>query len=241
MAIKGKGRTKTRQPVRAPRRGPVPVPVPFLRRRGVQALAAFLAGLLVFWGGVWLTNGLRAQDRTARAEEQDLLRRRAGASWKSLIETEVGTIGTVQEGSPPVVLPEVRTTLTELGERTPTDAVGALQDAAAGAKEVSGAIESYDLSSSLTGKGFDKGQVLRFLSARDELLMSLTLIREGALLGVAAARLDVADRAGVLDRAQSLLAQSDAAMARFQTHHVEALSGAGINPQQPALPGLPGS
>ena len=239
MAIKGKGRTKARQPVRAPRRGPVPVPVPFLQRRGVQALAAFLAGLLVFWGGVWLTNGLRAQDRTTRAEEQNLLRRRAGASWKSLIETEVGTIGTVQEGSPPVVLPEVRTTLTALGERTPADAVGALQDAAASAKEVSGAIESYDLSSSL--KGFDKGQVLRFLSSRDEMLSSLMLIREAALLGATAARLDVADRAGVLGRAQSLLAESDAAMTRFQTHHVEALSGAGINPQQPALPGLPGA
>jgi hypothetical protein len=241
MAIKGKGRTKTKQPVRAPRRGPVPVPVPFVRRRGVQALAAFLAGLLVFWGGVWLTNGLRAQDRTTLTEEQDLLRRRAGASWKSLIETEVGTIGTVQEGSPPVVLPEVRTTLTELAERTPADAVAAMQDAAAGAREVSGAIESYDLASALTGKGFDKGQVLRFLSARDELLSSLTLTREAALLGVAAARLDVADRAGMLGRAQALLAEADAAMARFQTHHIEALSAAGINPQQPGLPGLPGA
>ena len=60
MAIKGKGRTKTRQPVRAPRRGPVPVPVPFARRRSVQVVSAFVTGLLVFWGGVWLTNGLRA-------------------------------------------------------------------------------------------------------------------------------------------------------------------------------------
>ncbi len=83
--------------------------------------------------------------------------------------------------------------------------------------------------------------MLRFLSARDELLASLTLNREAALLGVAAARLDVADRAGVLGRAQSLLAEADAAMARFQTHHVEALSAAGINPQQPGLPGLPGA
>jgi len=48
MAIKGKGRTRTKQPVRAPRRGPVPVPVPFVRRRGVQVVAAFLVGALVF-------------------------------------------------------------------------------------------------------------------------------------------------------------------------------------------------
>src|SRR5215216_1926235 len=114
MAIKGKGRTKARRPVRAPRRGPVPVPVPFAKRRGVQALAAFLAGLLVFWGGIWLTNGLREQDRATQADAQDLLRRRAGSAWKTFIESQLGTIGTVQEGTPPVVLPQIGTALTQL-------------------------------------------------------------------------------------------------------------------------------
>ena len=241
MAIKGKGRTRTRQPVRAPRRGPVPVPVPFARRRGIQALAAFLAGLLVFWGGIWLTNGLREQDRAARNDAQDLLRRRAGSSWQALIEKELSTIGTVEQGAPPAVLPQIRAIVTGLGERTPKDAPGTLRDAASDARTVSSAIESYALSSSLADKGFDKGEVLRFLSARDELLTSLALMREAALLGVTAARLDVADRGGVLDRAESLLAQADAAMARFQVHHVEALSAAGINPRQPGLPGLPGA
>jgi hypothetical protein len=54
---------------------------------------------------------------------------------------------------------------------------------------------------------------------------------------VAAARLEVADRAGVLARAQSLLTDANAAMTRFQTHQLEALSAAGFNPQ----PGLPGA
>jgi hypothetical protein len=241
MAIKGKGRTRTKQPVRAPRRGPVPVPVPFARRRGVQAVAAFVAGLLVFWGGVWLTNGLREQDRTARNEEQELLRRRAGSSWQSLVETELGTIGTLEEGSPPVILPQVRAVLTGLAGGTPTDAVTTLKDAASDAGGVSDAIETYALSSSLSGKGFDRGEVLRFLSARDELVTSLHLIREVALLGVAAARLDTKDRGPVLDRAGSLLAEADATIARFQTHHVEALTAAGIQPPQPTLPGLPGA
>ncbi|MDP9118719.1 MAG: hypothetical protein M3M93_00375, partial [Actinomycetota bacterium] len=91
MAIKGKGRTRTRQSVRAPRRGPVPVPVPFARRRGVQVIAAFVAGLLVFWGGIWLTNGLRAQDTSERDREEELLRRRAGAAWENVVATELGT------------------------------------------------------------------------------------------------------------------------------------------------------
>jgi hypothetical protein len=237
MAIKGKGRTKARQPVRAPRRGPVPVPVPFAKRRGVQALAAFLVGLLVFWGGIWLTNGLREQDRAARSDAQELLRRRAGSAWKTFVETQVRTIGTVEEGSPPVVLPQLRATLAGLGERTPKDAVSTLQGAATDAGKVSRAIETYNLSGAISGKGFDKGEALRFLSARDEIVTSLGLMREAALLGVAAARLDEADRAGVLGQAQSLLALADAAMARFQTHQLEALSAAGFNPQ----PGLPGA
>ena len=236
MAIKGKGRTKTRQPVRAPRRGPVPVPVPFVRRRGVQALAAFVAGLLVFWGGIWLTNGLRAEDRAARADAQELQRRRAGSAWKTFIETQVGTIGTVQEGAPPVVLPDVRTTLTRLTHRTPGNAATGLREAAAGARTVSSEIEKYDLASLLTGKGFDRGEALRYLSARDEIITSLTLMREAALLGVSAAKLGIADRAEVLARAQSLVADADGAMVRFQTHQLEALSAAGFNPQ----PGLPG-
>jgi hypothetical protein len=87
MAIKGKGRTKARQPVRAPKRGPVPVPVPFFRRRSVQVVAAFLVGSLVFWGGIWLTNGLRAQDTSERDREQELLQRRTGAAWENLVAT----------------------------------------------------------------------------------------------------------------------------------------------------------
>jgi len=240
MAIKGKGRTRTKQPVRAPRRGPVPVPVPFAKRRGVQALAAFVAGLLVFWGGVWLTNGLRAQDRTDRNAEQELLRRRAGSSWQSLVQTEVGAIGTVEQGAPPVILPQVRGVLAGLAEDTPDDVVATLRDAAANARDVVDAIATYDLSRSLSDKGFDGAQVLRFLSARDELVTTINLTREAALLGVAAARLDVGDRSGVLDRANSLLAEADAAITRFQAHQVEALSAAGIQPAQPALPGLPG-
>jgi hypothetical protein len=158
-----------------------------------------------------------------------------------LVETEVGSIGAVEEGAPPVILPDIRGVLTGLAEGTPNDVVTTLRDAAASASDVADAIETYDLSSSLSDKGFDRAEVLRFVSARDELITSLDLTREAVLLGVAAARLDVGDRGGVLDRATSLLAEADAAIARFQTHQIEALTAAGIQPQRPALPGLPGA
>jgi hypothetical protein len=236
MAIKGKGRTRTRQPVRAPRRGPVPVPVPFARRRGVQVVAAFVAGLLVFWGGVWLTNGLRTEDTSGRAREQELLRRRAGAAWENVVATELGAIGQVQEGQPPVILPQVRAVIAGLAEKTPKDAVTTLQTAARDAKKAIDGIEKYKLSDSLRDKGFDQGEVLRFLSARDELVTSVKLYRQAALLGVLAAGLEGKDRRAALARADEMRSLADAAVLRFQTHQGEALAAAGII-RQPTIPG----
>jgi hypothetical protein len=236
MAIKGKGRTRTRQPVRAPRRGPVPVPVPFFRRRGVQLLAAFVVGSLVFWGGVWLTNGLRAQDTSERDREQELLQRRTGAAWEKLVSTEVGTIGQIQEGQPPVILPQVRSAITVLAEKTPRDAVIVLQTAAADAKKAMESIQKDQLSSSLRDKGFSQGEVLRFLSARDELVTSIQLYREAALFGMLAAELQGKDRDTAIARAESVLTLADAAVLRFQTHQAEALAAAGII-RQPTIPG----
>jgi hypothetical protein len=236
MAIKGKGRTRARQPVRAPRRGPVPVPVPFVRRRGVQVVAAFLVGALVFWGGVWLTNGLRAQDTSEQGREQELLQRRTGAAWEKLVATEVGTIGQIQEGQPPVILPQVRAVITALAQKTPKGAVSALQTAAKDAKTAIDDIEKYQLSSSLSGKGFHQGEVLRFLSARDELVTSIQLYREAALHGVLTADLEGKDRGTAIARAEGLLTLADAAVLRFQTHQTEALAAAGII-RQPTIPG----
>ena len=191
MAIKGKGRTKTRQPVRAPSRGPVPVPVPFAKRRGVQALAAFLAGLLVFWGGIWLTNGLREQDRTAQ-------RRRAGAAapprrlrMEDLHRDPAGHDRHRPGGDPPRGPSRHRPCAhPNSPSAPPRPATETLRGAAVEAKTVSDEIGGYDLSGTITDKGFDRGEALRFLAARDELVTSLTLMRQAALLGVAAARLD---------------------------------------------------
>jgi hypothetical protein len=241
MAIKGKGRTKARQPVRAPRREPVPVPVPPLRRRWVQLTAAFVAGLLIFMGGVWLTNGLRDQDDAERSTQQELERRRAGSAWQTLVENEVGKLGEVTFEAPPVILTNLGATLDGLAEGTREDAAPTLRRTAADVKQVQDAIEGFALAGQVGGKGFTAGEVLRYLSARDELLTALNLYRQAAALGVAASRLDVADRAPVLAQARATMAMAQAALARFQVHQIEALNAAGIQPQQPGIPGLPGS
>ncbi|HEX5936721.1 MAG TPA: hypothetical protein VFZ75_03360 [Actinomycetota bacterium] len=241
MAIKGKGRTKARQPVRAPRREPVPVPVPLVRRRWVQLTAAFVAGLLIFMGGVWLTNGLRDQDEAERSTQQELERRRAGSAWQTLVESEVGKLGEVSFEAPPAILANLGATLDGLAERTPGEAAPTLRRIAADTKQVQDAVEGFALASQVGGKGFTPGEVLRYLSARDELVTALNLYREAAALGMAASRLDVEDRAPVLAQARELTALAQAALARFQLHQIEALNAAGIQPQQPGIPGLPGS
>jgi hypothetical protein len=214
----------------------VAVKPPFARRRGVQAFAAFLAGLLVFWGGVWLTNGLRAEQADERSSSEAIRRRQVGSAWNQLVSTEVGKIGQVQEGRPPVILPEVRGAVGELKERTPKGAVAQLQADAAEAKQVIDAIDAFDLSGTIRGKGFDQTGVLRFLSARDELIDAIDLYREAALLAAAAADLDRQVRGRVLDRAEALLGKADNAVQRFYLHHTEAMAEAGIV-QQPTFPG----
>ena len=233
MAIKGKGRTRTRQPVRAPRREAVPVPLPFAQRRGVQVVAAFLAGLLVFWGGIWLTNGLREESRTETDQQQELSRRRAGSAWQQEIQTEVSKIGTIQQAAPPVLLPTVRSTITALGKEPPKGAAATLQAAAADARKAAEAIGKYDLTGTLRDRGFAAADVLQFLSARDELVAAISLYREAALVGVVAAGLDGPARTEAVDRASSLLTLADDALTRFEQHQLEALSSAGIRPGVP--------
>ena len=235
MAIKGKGRTRTRQAVRAPRREPVPVPLPFAQRHGVQVVAAFVAGLLVFWGGIWLTNGLREESRAQTSQQQELSRRRAGSTWEQEVQSEVGKIGTVQQGAPPVLLPKVRSTITTLGRQNPEGAAAELQAAAADALTAADAIGNYDLTSTLKDRGFGADDVLQFLSARDELVTAISLYREAALVGAVAAGLDGHARTEALDRATSLLTLADTALTRFEQHQLEALASAGIRP------GLPGA
>jgi hypothetical protein len=210
--------------------------VPFALRRGVQLLAAFIAGLLVFWGGVWLTNGLRDQRQTERSRTEELRRRQAGAAWNDFVRSEVGTIGTVQEGRPPEILPDVRAAIEALGGKRPPDAVADLEDAADEAERVSKTVSEFDLSGTIRDKGFNEAGVLRFVSARDELVTAIDLYREVALLGVVAARLEGDERKAVLDRAESVLTKADTAATRFYLHHTEAMAAAGII-QQPTLPG----
>jgi hypothetical protein len=215
----------------------VPVKPPLARRRWVQVVAAFMTGALVFMGGVWLTNGLRAQQEDEEARTEAIQRRQAGSAWNQLVTTEVGKIGVVAEGRPPQLFPDLRATITGLASAEPPEGTRAqLEAAASDARDVGRTVEGYAMAASLRNKGFDQAGVLRFLSAQDELVGAIELYRQAALLGALAAGLDGRGRQGVVDRAISLLNEADEASADFSVHHNEAMNAAGIV-QQPTLPG----
>ena len=134
MAIKGKvGRGPATRPC-APA-GPVPVPVPFVRRRWVQLTAAFVAGLLIFMGGVWLTNSLRDQDDAER-DPAGAGSPAGGDGVAALVQEQVGALGTVTIEAPPAILPrwDRRSRRSLEADRVPQDAVRTLRTSATDAK-----------------------------------------------------------------------------------------------------------
>jgi hypothetical protein len=200
-------------------------------------VAAFVAGLLIFWGGVWLTNGLRDQDRAERATTADRTRRQAGSAWSSFVEGQIQTVGTMQQGTTPVLLPQVAATVTALQKagEPPKGSVRTLREAADAATKAADTVEGFDLAGTIRDKGFDQAAVLQFLAAQDELMTSLRLYREAALVAASAAEVSGEPRRTMLDRANALVGLGAAAADRFQQHESQALFAAGFV-QTPQLP-----
>ena len=239
MAIKGKGRSKSRGVARAPRRPPVAVPVPVLRRRWVQLTAVFLLGLGVFLFGVWLTNGLRTSAETDRAAEELTAQQLALQSWQGEVEAQIGKVGQLQDIQPPVVGQSVRSALQQLqddGKTTVTDDdLTSTAEALAGAAD---ALDGFDLAGAIRDKGFGT-EVDTLLSSRVEFVQSLRAVRSAALLVIAAnGTEDDATRSAILKRAGESIDTADALMADAYRRYRLVLTNAGIAPA-PTTPGLP--
>lgn len=116
MAIKGKGKTKSRPAPRAPRHAPVDVPTPFVRRRWVQLLALFVLGALVVIFVIWFTNGLRQERNDREAQDAATQARSAVAQVQQTFEGAVGTAGQVTPGQPPRIQPLLATMLDQLAK-----------------------------------------------------------------------------------------------------------------------------
>ena len=174
MAIKGKGKTKPRQPSRAPRRAPVPVKPPFFQRGWVKALAAFLAGILalglVWWGWANLDRQRADEDRAA----DQSLQREAIASWQGNLEPALARVGELQGGGAPQIATNVGTAIDALRKQedpgTTAEDVTAL---AAKLDKAAGDLEKFELSDTIANHGFDSSQTDVITTVQAEIAAAL--------------------------------------------------------------------
>ena len=211
MAIKGKGKTKTRGVAKPPRRAPVPVPVPFARKRWVQVTAAFLLGLGVFLFAVWVTNGLRTSKDADRAAKELTAQQEALQSWQAEVQAQIGKVGQFQDPQPPTVGAVIHGAVTDLqGDKQPTTTVDELTSYAASLGAAAKKIDAFAISDLISGKGFGQG-ANTIITANLQFVQSLHAYRTAALLTVLAMKTkDAGVRAELTDRAAETLDTADA-------------------------------
>jgi hypothetical protein len=205
MAIKGKGKTRGRQPTRAPRRAPVEVKPPFFLRRRVQVSLAFVGGFLVMMLVVWITNGLRQQRADDAAATQASEQRAAGQKWRSQVEGALGKVGTLSPGAPPAVFPDLITTISGLQKgKVPDGADATLRKARLDAKLAIDPLKRYALTDQVRDIGMDEGQVSWFLSSQTRIIDALELYEQAARIAALAIVAPDDQRAAIADAAAAI-------------------------------------
>ncbi len=241
MAIKGKGKTRGRQPARAPRRAPVEVKGPFFLRRGVQLSVALIAGFLVMMLLVWVTNGLRQQRADKNTTTESSQQRAAGEKWKSTVEGTLGTLGTLPTGTDPVLLSQIGTTIAALQKGdVPKGAAATLQSAQDQAKSAADPLDAYKLVDQISSKGMSEGQVDWFLNSQKRIVQALELYRESAATAALAIDATGAQRKAIAARALDIKSTADAILKDGWSDYQNALASVSIV-QAPTLSGLPGA
>lgn len=259
MAIKSKKtRSKPKGPARAPRRELVELPTPFFQRRVVQLVLSLITGLLIFWFGVWLTNGRRAESRakdaanaakvnTAQAAKQRL----AVQSWKGTVDTAIGSIGTAPTSvGDPTIFTDLSTATASLAKgATPTGVADTLSKAQTDAKAAIAALNGVDIPTKIVqGNGFDVAAANSLIGSKSQMLLGLDLYTQSVALAQQAAGATGKDQKTLASDAITLQTSASTAFNDGWRQLQEALASAGIFPAPPqtvpgptgGLGGLPG-
>lgn len=213
MAIKGKGRSKSRSVAKAPRRTPVAAPVPVAQRRWVQVTAAFIVGLGVFWLGIWLTNGLRDQDAQATQEQQREQQVTALRRWQAQVESGVGAIAPLQDPIAPELAVDAKSAAASISDgKEPTEEAEALTAEADELAKAADALEEFDLRDAVANTGLGDG-VNAILVSKTQLVEALRLYSEATLLTVAAMEAPPEQAVVMAETATDVMASADRLLA----------------------------
>ena len=177
MAIKGKGKTKSRPAARAPRPAPVVRKPPFFTRRWVQLVGALLAGAGIVVVVVWATNGLRANDADEASAAKEASARRVIQQWQTTVEGALARVAPSSGGAAPVVvLPSLSASVDTLSsgkedrqaQETATTAVDLLDEAIA-------TLEGVDLPTLIRDQGLDTTTANYVLDSKARMVEALKL------------------------------------------------------------------
>jgi hypothetical protein len=245
LAIKSKGRTKTRQVARPRRREPVAVKPPFFLRRWVQLAGATLGAAALVLIAVWVTNGLRQDRAETKAREVAATKLEAATKWKSTVEGLIGTIGTLgQSGQAPTVLPRLDSSLIALQKGTaPKHIANQLKTTAAEATLAAGTLTKFDLAAAITEKGFSAGEAFEFTSSRDVLSSAFRLYARAATIAREAAQATGRERVELAKAAAGVRDEAAAELQSAWTTYEQALFSGGVPTSTPTPAGgnLPGA
>ena len=230
MAIKGKKKSRPRPASRAPRREPVALPTPFLRRRWVQVAAAFLVGAFAVVGLVWVTNELRAGDAEAQAGVDAAARRAAATEYQRAVQGAFGQVGVVDPGITPTIFVEMDAVLDAMAEGgdPPADAETTFERAASDASKARKELAAFDIAGTIADQGFDAIAATSFTSSADRLLLVLDLYRQAALVAASAEAAGGTEAERLTEVATDLRDTARAQLERGWTEYLHALRSGGV-------------
>lgn len=244
MAIKGKRRPKQRPAARAPRRVPVAAPTPFLRRTWVQLTAGFLIGVFAVIALVWVTNGLRANDAEARADDDAAQRRTAATAYQEAVEGAFSQVGVVDPGVPPTIFADMNAALDASVDRdAPSDARAIFEQAAADAGKARKDLAAFDVTAAVADRGFDAIVVASFIDSAETLVQVLDRYRQAANVAAAATGIGGPQAERLHEVAVDLRDTANDELVEGWTEYLQALRASGVA-EAPAtggiVPELPG-
>jgi hypothetical protein len=240
VAIKGKGRTKSRQPARAPRSVPVRVRPPFFLRRWVQVALAFLAGTGAAAAVVWGFVEVRERDRRDEEARDRETASRAASQWQATVDGALQGVGIVEPGQPPIVFTGLRTVVDQMAKgETAKDAAGVAERAHEDATAAIETLDAVNLSDLLRDQGLNEAETIYFLNSQEGLVSGLQVYeRVAALAGEAAAARDPGTARAIAREAKALLPVANSVFEDAWFDYQEALGRVGL--AAPSVPGLGG-
>jgi len=236
MAIKGKGKTKSRQPPRAPRHEPVVVKKPFAQRGWVRGLVLFLCGVLVLSVTWWAYEGIDKQRNASKAASAQVQQREAVSAWKVNLEGALSSVGQVQGGATPQIAADVGTAITNLGKGTDAGVTAdQLTSEADNLEKAATTLAKFKLTDTVADHGFDETQTDLITTIQPEITAGLRSLAVAARL-TAMAMQDPANADDLLAEAKTANTSGQDLIARGWSSYTNISTLAGLPPpvqQQP--------